>query len=523
MRADAAPVVGVQPQSHWEGAAAPHCGGRRPESSASDALSTDYGRLIDRGGVGVFFCWLDPHAPLSANDLQLPAGGGEEEPSAAPHPLPQRYAANIAGWSALYGQAPCVFNGADMAAAVREVSGRPEFVLPSPYLAPAAHGADEGDLIGSLWQLYVHLAGQPGGWIQCVDLARLAILWLAGGGSAYVDTDMSPGAKRLPPELMSPGGGGTAPAVPLLVLPLDADGLLQNNFLAIAGRPGVRHPFLTLLLQAILLGAPFEPHVLSATGPALLTALLLAVSHCAVPGKAPAGKGAVCALRAALPCADEGASLLSRATAAPHGTTGLTYCGTVHVLTTSAFYPMHWHGAVLGSGALLEPQRGGGGMAPAPPHSRSTAGFGPLEGIQTGIPGLSHLDNSFGIGMHAHPKLVVAEEGVSGLAPPFPATPGGVYGTHGWDTTWGTYGEGYGGYAGYGGGYSGALGGYSGGLASAEMGSAAGQHGTPTERDAYGLVTLVGRIAARMAGGPRLPGMPPKWWWEHVLQRGRGT
>jgi hypothetical protein len=82
-----------------------------------------------------------------------------------------------------------------------------------------------------------------------------------------------------------------SPQPPLLVLAQDADGLLQNNFIA-ALAPG--HPFLTLALQTIIARAEEDTNVVSATGPAMLTALFTAFqrvplrpSHSQAPGCSP--------------------------------------------------------------------------------------------------------------------------------------------------------------------------------------------------------------------------------------------
>lgn len=160
-------------------------------------------------------------------------------------------------------------------------------------------------MLETLWDVYLFFATH-GAWIQCVDIARLAVLWLAGGGTCYLDTDMEIGSHALPKQLVLPlalqlpaaigAKAGVAAVIcsatgeavdsqqqssnvtilertPLLVVAQDADGILQNNFIAV-NTPC--HPFITLLLQAVTAAGVLEDHVVHATGPALFTALY----HC---------------------------------------------------------------------------------------------------------------------------------------------------------------------------------------------------------------------------------------------------
>jgi hypothetical protein len=240
-------------------------------------------------GAGPFFIWVDPADPTGCNDAAA---------------LPSRYRRNVAAWGAAHGVQTAVFNGAQCLLAVTEASSHPEFS--AALGAEAGAGGGGGDSGGGLLQLYLALA-RSGGWIHCVDIARLAILWLAGRGSVYLDTDMRLGTHRLPPGLLplavaapsrppsaaaaaaadaaapcEPAAAAPPPAArdvdvlcptPLLVVAQDSDGLLQNNFMAVST---AFHPFLTLLLQAITLSAAREGHVVRATGPAMLTAVFFA-------------------------------------------------------------------------------------------------------------------------------------------------------------------------------------------------------------------------------------------------------
>jgi hypothetical protein len=112
-------------------------------------------------------------------------------------------------------------------------------------------------------------------WINCCDIARLCILWLLGGGTAYMDTDMmcpsdlyssslsttssstttpslSTMSRLLPPSLVSRTPFKkqpnplreytvtetvvkTEPDFPTLFLAQDADGVIQNNFFGSSG------------------------------------------------------------------------------------------------------------------------------------------------------------------------------------------------------------------------------------------------------------------------------------------------
>jgi hypothetical protein len=188
-------------------------------------------------------------------------------------------------------------------------------------------------------------------WINCCDIARLCVLWLLGGGSAYLDTDMAcppdllqkvsssandyvplalTMSRLLPPSLVSrtpfqrlsfsssssstssssspfsypstytdndkdiSSERASGPAFPTLFVAQDADGVLQNNFFALAdgvstasssaaaaassslsdiNKSALHHPLLSLLLQAVIASALEESHVIHATGPALVTAV----------------------------------------------------------------------------------------------------------------------------------------------------------------------------------------------------------------------------------------------------------
>jgi len=131
---------------------------------------------INQGAL--FFIWLDPKAPTAANN---PLEG-----------LPAGYRSNIHQWGEAYGCVPSVFNGAACYSAVAEVATYPEFrqrrVLQSAmgglFTVDAPRAVDL-----PLLCLYERLAA-AGRWIECVDLARLAILWLTGARSVYLDTDM---------------------------------------------------------------------------------------------------------------------------------------------------------------------------------------------------------------------------------------------------------------------------------------------------------------------------------------------
>lgn len=277
----------------------------RPRRSYSFTLDVHGISNLGRG-LGLFFVWVDPAAPLDANDVSL---GGPAAPAASGHAIPPRYRKHVAQWSTAYGQEPTVLNGAQCLLAVVEVSCHPEFAAvtaaasaggaatepsPQPQLQPPSQ---------SLLEVYLALA-RAGAWIQCVDIARLAVAWLAGGGSVYLDTDMGVGthalprpltqahmaaataapAPGLPPSFAASDGAPALPdalpaPTPLLVLAQDADGLLQNNFIATLTP---FHPFLTLLLRAVTLSALGEGHVVKATGPAMLTAVYYAFADAGV-------------------------------------------------------------------------------------------------------------------------------------------------------------------------------------------------------------------------------------------------
>lgn len=291
-----------------------------PASAASGRPRKSYCFTVDVHGesnlgcgTGLFFIWVDPADATGCNDVALARRSNALSPvsdtGVSRHGIPSRYQQHIAEWGAAYGTQPTVFNGAQCLLAVTEASSHPEFravarrVLDTCLAASGESdserensGAGEGPQAHSsppsLLEVYTSLA-RAGCWIQCVDIARLAIVWLAGGGSVYLDTDMGVGTHRLPPPLACarPGLGASAGTIssatfgtgtpltphrsttPLLVLAQDADGLLQNNFIASVSP---FHPFLTLLLQAIALSAVEEGHVVKATGPAMLTAVLYA-------------------------------------------------------------------------------------------------------------------------------------------------------------------------------------------------------------------------------------------------------
>jgi hypothetical protein len=354
------------------------------------------------------------------------AGGGRPSSPTPrrrrPHGLPVKYATTIASWGAAYGQTPVVLNGAQCALAVREASTHPEFHAAASIHVPRARdillggGKDSGQSpsrspatsslppatgLDTLWDVYRHFAA-TGAWIQCVDVARLAVLWLAGGGTCYLDTDMQVGPHKLPRELVVPRAPAPAPApastptsaprpAPFLLLAEDADGVLQNNVLAVTA---ARHPFLTLLLQAVTAAGALEHHVVHATGPALFTALyycfrnslvrrgpegegtassdgyVLRVSsfhsrlHSQLPSR-PAGGGqrhgsgsgsghrhGLASPRdskseppfAALPQAGEGPAEEDADESAPGRVLqrAATYGDIIHVVPPSAFYPTHW-------------------------------------------------------------------------------------------------------------------------------------------------------------------------------------
>lgn len=252
-------------------------------------------------GLGAFFVWLDRTAPTANNN---PFDGGR-------HALPPAYAGNIHSWSAASParQHALVLNGAQALAAIRQASSHPEFATLGQ---PAVRGGSGGDGSAASGQrppsppisavatgptglhaVYLHYASS-GEWIKCVDMARIAIVWLMGRGTAYLDTDVwrSEADTPLPPQVTAarallPGAAPSAslagpPLLPLLILAQDADGLIQNNLVAATAS---HHPFLTLALHAMYALSPaaaaaFSPRspayarsVLHATGPVLLTAL----------------------------------------------------------------------------------------------------------------------------------------------------------------------------------------------------------------------------------------------------------
>jgi hypothetical protein len=229
----------------------------RPRSSYRFTLDP-HNRSLFGAGAGLFFIWLDKAAPLSDNcpDKELPA----------------KYRENVAGWSSLYGTAATIFNGAQCFAAVQEASCHPEF-----------NPGHSVEFVGLL-EAYSAMAA-AGHWIQCVDIARLAILWLAGKGSTYLDTDMAVGVHALPAHFwrssvtqrwLESEDLRHILGAPMLVLAQDNDGLLQNNVLATAG---TLHPALTLLIKCCLVCVLSELDVVSGTGPALITAALCTFQH----------------------------------------------------------------------------------------------------------------------------------------------------------------------------------------------------------------------------------------------------
>ncbi|RYG55189.1 hypothetical protein EON66_05880, partial [archaeon] len=284
---------------------------RRFPPRASYGFSLDVHGVSHAGAsAGLFFIWVNKHAPFDNNDPfgELPAHlEGGSSPSAARHRrntggvLPEEYRKHIRKWAAVCGRQPTVFNGAQCLAAVAEVASHPHFcptwkstALGTPTLdvadstpgaeaeygmAPhtrALHARRRSPALcssDSLLALYRTLAAH-GNWIQCVDMARFAILWLVGAGSMYLDTDTDVGTHALPRALYTtPSHAASAidqSVPPLLVIPEDAENLLQNNMLAVTGP---HQPFVTRALQAMAVSALEEQAVVCATGPSLLTAL----------------------------------------------------------------------------------------------------------------------------------------------------------------------------------------------------------------------------------------------------------
>ena len=377
----------------------------RPRSSYCFSTDAVGGSRVG-AGMGMFFIWLSPADPLAANSVDPPPPPLTDEgvppaaaaPSIAHPPLPSRYRGNIRGWGRAYDASPTVFNGAQCLLAVQEAATHPEFFVSAP--AGAAWRADVPPL-----EAHYRALAAAGAWIQCVDIARLTIAWLVGG--VYLDCDMSVGPHRLPRELLAqppaptllPEGGALVPH-PFCVLAQDADGLLQNNFIGVRG---AFHPFLTLLLQGILVSAGGEPHVVHATGPALFTALYYAfqgaqvapspslislVGSCASPAVAvPANDPAVAMLRASLPAGVPDASL-GYVAGIPHAgltvlteeeegeggdhsadigggrtrpLTSLALRDVMWVCPPSTFYPRHWRDVPPPAPAAAE--GGGGGDA----------------------------------------------------------------------------------------------------------------------------------------------------------------
>ena len=211
------PLSGSAKLGAWPLLASEYLAGEPPRESYA-FTATAQGSCAAGAGASIYFIWVNPADPLGNTD----AAAG----------LPAPYALRIARWAATHGggAAVSVLNGAQCAAAVRQCAAYPEF---------AVHG------VFRLWDVYQALA-KRGDWIFCVDIARLAVLWLCGGGSVYLDTDMDVGTHALPRELTAAPQRAPDGLPPLLVLAQDADGLLQNNFLAVTAPA---HPFLTLALQ----------------------------------------------------------------------------------------------------------------------------------------------------------------------------------------------------------------------------------------------------------------------------------
>lgn len=374
-------------------------------------------------GVGLYFIWVDPAQPMRHNvttprTVATPSRAPPEK--AEPHPLPDRYMNNVRSWAALYGCTPRVFSGLECAMAVREASLHPDFQRGEEDVAAVPAGP------GPLWDAYVRFAATPGGWIRCVDIARLAIAWLCGVGSVYVDTDMKAGTSRLPDAFIIPRTlthmlvrdvpqAVCLPSTPLVLLAQDVDGIVQNNVVATTDS---YHPFLTLYLRAVAASAAHEGHVIHATGPALCTAVLYAYRSTRAipsPSRIAAARGLdvlpfpsdlaqdaqavpfpddhLAAIRTALPAAlpDSAVSFLRTATARgigtvvpapaaddagalrtltslapPHGFTSLSslHLSTcVHLCPPTTFFPRHWSEHTVPPAEAVGSPSSGGAMS----------------------------------------------------------------------------------------------------------------------------------------------------------------
>jgi hypothetical protein len=400
--------------------------------------------LLDPPRARVFFIWLDPEAPLSA------AASGESRA----HPLPAAYAANVAAWGAAYGCAARVLDGAACLSAVAAVSAALGLrALEDEYRALAAGGR----------------------WVECVDVARLAVLWLgacdAGAAPAsraapllYVDTDTACGGDVLDARGGGGGDGGDAPP-PLLLAPQDAEGNVQNCFLAVCAP---RHPFLELALRAAVAVAATEPHPVRATGPALLTALLLAAG----PARLLAGAAPATApprVPAQLPPSAPQASFPFLATVPRLAATvelvlhergrggARTLRETVHLLPPSALFPRHWRNEP----AAAEPNCFGR-AAPQPLFPRlriptDLASFlrapAPPPAVAADAGASSGGDEARATAGAGGGSATQAAQPKDGAATPAAAAPATLrLGTHAWDCTWGG-GRAAGGAYGYAAGY----------------------------------------------------------------------
>lgn len=200
-----------------------------------DVDGTPWNRVTAAVGspsLPVMFVWLSPEHPVACNDSRVSA-------------LPAAYARNVRDWSEATGQSAIVLNGLQCLSAVRQAATH-----------PALRGLD------SSYRLLLRRRQ----WVRCVDMARVAALWLLGG--IYCDTDLGTGSEPLPRPLrdgpgspaMSAAAAAAAAASPSsssssvsstrmsvgpLVVPKDREGILQNCFFATTS-PG--HPFLGALL-----------------------------------------------------------------------------------------------------------------------------------------------------------------------------------------------------------------------------------------------------------------------------------
>jgi len=369
----------------------------------------------------IFFIWLCPESPLA------PAS------AAALHPLPAGYARNVAGWGAAYGCAARVYDGAECLSAVEAAAAALSLqALAAEYRSLAARGR----------------------WVECVDVARLALLWLAEAGPSpaqpllYVDTDCEVGPDALDVRRAEPGA-------PLLVAPQDVEGNVQNCFFAVTAP---RHPFLELALRAFVAAGAAEPHPVRASGPALLTALLLAVGPARLPAaSAPPGFGSTAGSAPLPPSADECSFpflssiprlaaavqlvLLGGADAAEVGARRLA--DTVHLLPPAALFPRHWRGGGTPPEEPLLPPPRIGSAAPQPLFPRlhipvDLAAF--LRPPPAEPPPLAAALDSVD-GGKGQPSSSSGGNAAAPLIPPAPVTAAGAariprIGTHAWDCTW---------------------------------------------------------------------------------------